>query len=176
MQGRQWRQQLNAVNYVMLRVTTCCYFFSLKLGCKLIVVFENILGLWQMYQGFSTLYGRNDKPPPPWTHNKRIEQNAELNLLFGLIAFFCSHLLLIGVVFQRKLCVLIWISVMAVYIVAFMFYTQVFGCTSGPMLLDTFIAALQGYFLSVGLIYYMQMGHREDPDEDLEVLFTITEV
>ncbi|KRG04240.1 uncharacterized protein LOC26527360 [Drosophila mojavensis] len=176
MQGRQWRQELNAVHYAMLRVTTCCYFFSLKLGCKLIVVFENILGLWQMYQGCSELYGRDDKSPPRWTHSKPIEQNAELNILFGLIAFFCSHLLLIGVVFQRKICVLIWISVMAVCIVAFLLYTQVFGCRSDTMLWDTFISALQGYFLGIGLVYYMHMGRREETDEDLEVLFTISEV
>lgn len=99
MHGSPWRQQLNVVNHAILNVQSCCYFFSLKMGCKLIVLFENILGLWQIYLGYSQIHDINRNLAPEWFSSNTTQHNSEFFLFLGLVAFFCAQLLLAGVVF-----------------------------------------------------------------------------
>ncbi|XP_030557699.1 uncharacterized protein LOC115760490 isoform X1 [Drosophila novamexicana] len=172
-----WRQSLNGVVQHMENLKSCCFFFDLKLGCKLIALFEALSGLWQIYHGYKELYVHKDRLlAPEWIDTKVAQHSAQFKFFLALVGFFSAQLLLAGVIFERKMCVLLWIYVTALCTLICMFYTLVIDCIPELLLFDVFSAGLEAYFIVTALAYYMQMRRVEHTDDDFEVLFTASEV
>ncbi|XP_032590936.1 uncharacterized protein LOC116805083 [Drosophila grimshawi] len=168
---------MTAIMRQMEYLKSCCYFFDLKLGCKLIAVLEAFSGLWQIYHDGKELYGKTDPLlAPEWLDAKIAKHGSQFNFFMGLIGFFSSQLLLAGVIFERKLCVLLWIYVTALVTLAFMFYTLIIACIPELLIFDVSTIVLQAYFIMIAVAYYMQMRRAASSEEDAEVLFTAREV
>ncbi|XP_034479001.1 uncharacterized protein LOC117785197 [Drosophila innubila] len=160
---------LSIIPESVLNIKSCCYFFDLKMGCKLIAVLEGLSGLLEAFISYHEIgYYRQIS----YRHREYdiIRRDPISTLTLGLIGCLSAQVLLAGVIMQRKACLLFWIFVISISTVVFMIYNL-----NNLFIFDAVSAAIESYFLVIVLAYYLQLRRAENSNEEFEILFTASE-
>ncbi|XP_030387416.1 uncharacterized protein LOC115634023 [Scaptodrosophila lebanonensis] len=168
----------------METLTNCCYFFSLQTGCILIAVLEATLGLFQIYCSRSELHDINGMTHKSTTEQKLHNHNIDIETQRGIFemsmaisSIISSLLLLIGALYKRPVCLLIWLQICIATFISFLFYTLIVDLTPEHLVMDAICVCIDVYFWFIVLSYYIQLRSAQtgSPSE-FEVLYTPTDV
>ncbi|XP_026842492.1 uncharacterized protein LOC6602145 isoform X1 [Drosophila persimilis] len=180
----------------MVGLKSCCYFFDLKMGCKLIAFFEALLGLMQIYQcynlinqpeavsigtttesEFVTRAIEDDSMDPHASHSS--SGNHYFTMALETVAVMKSIMLIIGAKTEHKTCLLLWLYLTAVVTFMFVLNTLFINLVVEHLVfeaLSVLFPALETYFGFVVLSFYWEVLRKRDGNpSEIEVLFTASE-
>ncbi|SPP75796.1 Hypothetical predicted protein [Drosophila guanche] len=172
---------------------SCCYFFDLKMGCKLIAFFEALLGLMQIYQCYNlvnqseieTAVGvtteaefvtRAIEDDPMDPHSSHGAGNHYFTMALETVAVLKSILLIIGARIEHKTCLLLWLYLTVFLVFMFMLNTLFINLVVEHLILEALSVSLEAYFGFVVLSFYWKVQRKSDGSpSEFEVLYTASE-
>ncbi|XP_022232823.2 uncharacterized protein LOC111081155 isoform X2 [Drosophila obscura] len=177
----------------MAGLKSCCFFFDLKMGCKLIAFFEALLGLMQIYQCYNLVNQSEIKTVTTVTseaefvtraieddimdpHSSQASENHFFTMALETVAVLKSILLIIGAKIEHKTCLLLWLYLTVFVVFMFMLNTLFINLVVEHLVIEALSVSLETYFGFVVLSFYWEVQRKRDGSpSEIEVLYTASE-